>query len=268
MLYKDSGIRKSSSALFKEISKGEGLRTYLLLHPFPTLSGAIKADNWPSGLVPLYPATTIWALSVMWSLKLHIELGISISSYRTWVLSWSEGLSRTSICTSTPFLWKTSHKKLSHKNLKKYIFVHNDLRKTFYFRQFFILWSFVPTITKIAILFILYWQPSYVSRTVLGPTPLPAVVLCLAYWSNTTPTPLLSQGTQPPRPLPWRGGGVFTLTILSSFLANCSTCSRSTFPKTAVRGRVKEAFVAALSETPLRSNQWWLICHYCHFSSV
>jgi hypothetical protein len=40
--------------------------------------------------------------------------------------------------------WTKYHKKLSRKTLKNYLFVDDDLRNTFYFRQF------VPTITEIA----------------------------------------------------------------------------------------------------------------------
>jgi hypothetical protein len=47
------------------------------------------------------------------------------------------------------FLMTKCHKKHSSKNLKKYLIMHNHLRNTFYFRQIFILLSFVPTIIEI-----------------------------------------------------------------------------------------------------------------------
>jgi hypothetical protein len=39
-------------------------------------------------------------------------------------------------------------KNFPGKIWKKYLFVQDDLRNTFYFMQFFILWSFVPKTTE------------------------------------------------------------------------------------------------------------------------
>ncbi len=70
-------------------------------------------------------------------------------------------------------------------------------------------------------------------------TPPHPVVLCWADRPNTAPTPLLSGGDTAPPPLPWQGGRLSLWQFRHTCWANCSTCSRLTLPKTAVRDGFK-----------------------------
>jgi hypothetical protein len=56
------------------------------------------------------------------------------------------------------------------------------------------------------------------------------------------PHPLTQWGDTASRPHPWQEGGHPFGQFRHTCWANCSTCSRLTLPKTAVRGRVKQIF--------------------------
>ncbi len=68
-------------------------------------------------------------------------------------------------------------------------------------------------------------------------TPPPPVVLCWADRPNTT---LTQRGGHSPPPLSWQGGGLSLWQFRHTCWANCSTCSRLTLPKTAVRDGVNK----------------------------
>jgi hypothetical protein len=68
-------------------------------------------------------------------------------------------------------------------------------------------------------------------------TPPPPVILCWADWPNTAPPPYSAGGTQPPAPS-LAGGGLSLWQFRHTCWANCSTCSRLTLSKTAMRDGV------------------------------
>jgi hypothetical protein len=128
---------------------------------------------------------------------------------------------------------KISQRPFQEKFEKKYLFVHDDLRNTFYFRQFLILSSFVPTLTgnakltpkvlgQLAQQSLVLWNQSSISfYTVLtlilrqphcvgliGLTPPFLLSYCVGPIGPTPPPPPHSAGgTQPPAPFPGRVDG-------------------------------------------------------------
>ncbi len=60
---------------------------------------------------------------------------------------------------------------------------------------------------------------------------------CVGPISQHRPHPLTQRGDTAPHPLPWQGGGP---SLGHTCWANCSTCSRLTLPKTALRDGVKQ----------------------------